>query len=295
MNQPPRLNTILMARNKTVDAHGIMTPRVLQVSTANLAFQHVDVLRRNRTKRHRYGEFVVEGVRAINGAIVGRWTIRSFAYARGRPLSRWATSILDASTAESHLEMEPTLFEAISEKDEPPELIAVVAMRPDSTERVPVGAGMTVVVVDRPASPGNLGTLIRACDAFGVGGVIVTGHGVDLYDPNTIRASVGSFFAVPCVTLPSHREVRAWVREVKRSCPDVTVVGTSARGSSPVRDFRWSSEIVLVVGNETSGLSHAYREMCDAIVAIPMRGSATSLNAAVATAIVLYERASRRP
>ena len=191
--------------------------------------------------------------------------------------------------------MEPTLFEAISEKDEPPELIAVVAMRPDSTERVPVGAGMTVVVVDRPASPGNLGTLIRACDAFGVGGVIVTGHGVDLYDPNTIRASVGSFFAVPCVTLPSHREVAAWVRQIKRSCPDVTVVGTSARGSSPVRDFRWSSEIVLVVGNETSGLSHAYREMCDAIVAIPMRGSATSLNAAVATAIVLYERASQRP
>lgn len=265
-------------------------PRLLKVSTANAAFQRLDVLLRNRTKRHRYGEFVVEGVRAINGALASGWTIRSFAYPSGRRLSRWASSILEISTSDSHLEMAPELFEQLSGKDEPSELIAVAEIRPDSIDRIPADEGMTVIVVDRPASPGNLGTLIRSCDAFGVNGVIVTGHGVDLYDPATLRASVGAFFAVPCIALPSHREVADWVSDVRRSFPGLTVVGTSAHATSPIRQFAWPSEVVLVVGNETTGLSHAYREMCDATVSIPMRGTATSLNAAIATSIVLYER-----
>jgi TrmH family RNA methyltransferase len=271
-----------------------MPPHHLEVSTANTAFQRIDVLRRNRNKRHRYGEFVVEGVRAINGALAAGWTVRSFAYPRDRQLSRWATDILATSTAESHLAVAPALFETISEKEESSELLAVVAMRPDSVERIPTGPGMAVVVVDRPGSPGNLGTLIRSCDAFGVAGVIVTGHGVDLYEPATIRASVGSFFSVPCIALESHREVAEWVGELRGSYSGLTVVGTSARASSELRDFHWGTEVVLLVGNETNGLSHAYREMCDDIVRIHMRGTATSLNAAVATSIVLYELDTHR-
>ena len=271
-----------------------MPPRHLEVSTANTAFQRIDVLRRNRNKRHRYGEFVVEGVRAINGALAAGWTIRSFAYPRDRQLSRWATDILATSTAESHLSVAPALFDTISEKEDSSELLAVVAMRPDSVERIPTGPGMAVVVVDRPGSPGNLGTLIRSCDAFGVAGVIVTGHGVDLYEPATIRASVGSFFSVPCIALESHREVAEWVGELRESYSGLTVVGTSARASSELRDFHWGTEVVLLVGNETNGLSHAYREMCDDIVRIHMRGTATSLNAAVSTSIVLYELDTHR-
>ena len=270
-------------------------PRTLQVSTANAAYQRIEVLKRNRTKRHRYGEFVVEGVRAINGALAAGWTVRAFAYPRGRHLSRWATSILETSHAESHFEMDGPLFDTLSEKEEPSELLAVVEMRPDSVDRMPVRSGMVVVVVDRPASPGNLGTLIRSCDAFGATGVIVTGHGVDLYEPGTIRASVGSVFAVPCIALPSHREVAAWASDMRRSYAGLRIVGTDEGGTRPLREYEWPAETVIVVGNETGGLSHAYRELCDDIVSIPMTGTASSLNAAVATSIVLYEVASRRP
>ena len=270
-----------------------MPPRVLQVSSANAAYQRIEVLQRNRTKRHRYGEFVVEGVRAINAALAGGWTVRAFAFPRGRQLSGWASGILESSSAESHFEMDATLFDRLSEKEEPSELLAVVAMRPDSVDRLVPKPGMVVVVVDRPGSPGNLGTLIRSCDAFGVAGVIVTGHGVDVYDPLTIRASVGSFFSMPCISLASHREVASWAADLRRTLPALRIVGTSARASTPLRDFAWGPEVVLVVGNETSGLSHAYRELCDDVVAIPMVGTASSLNAAVATSIVLYELSAR--
>jgi TrmH family RNA methyltransferase len=268
--------------------------RVLKVSTANTAFQRLEVLRRSRVKRRRYGEFLIEGVRAINGALAAGWEIRSLCYARGHTLSRWASSVLESSPTAARLEIVPELFETITEKDEPPELLAVVSMRPDSLERIRVAADMVVVVVDRPGNPGNLGTLIRSCDAFGVNGVIVTGHGVDVYDPAVIRASVGSFFAVPCVALPSHREVVTWVTEQRRTYPQLALVGTSAHATSSVREFRWSNEIVLVVGNETEGMSYAYRQLCDTAVTIPMRGTASSLNAAVATSIVLYEIDSQR-
>ena len=266
-----------------------MSPRLLKVSTANTAFQRIEVLLRNRTKRHRHGEFIVEGVRSINGALAAGWTIRAFAYPRDRQLSRWAASILEASRAEEHLEIAQELFAQISEKDEPSELLAIAAQRPGDVERIPVRSGMLVVVVDRPANPGNLGTLIRSCDAFGADGVIVTGHAVDIYDPVVIRASVGSFFSVPCVALPSHNEVAEWLGRVRESFPRVSFVGTSARATETLRNFQWGSEVVLAIGNETAGLSHSYRELCDAMVGMPMRGTATSLNAAVAASIALYE------
>jgi tRNA G18 (ribose-2'-O)-methylase SpoU len=84
------------------------------------------------------------------------------------------------------------------------------------------------------------------------------------------------------------------VADVRRSHAALRIVGTDEGGSRRLREYEWPSEAVIVVGNETSGLSHAYRELCDDIVSIPMTGSASSLNAAVATSIVLYEVASRR-
>src|SRR5688572_7174463 len=68
---------------QTSDPNSQMSPRILQVSSANTAFQRLEVIQRNRTKRHRYGEFLVEGVRAINGALAAEWNVRAFAYARG--------------------------------------------------------------------------------------------------------------------------------------------------------------------------------------------------------------------
>ena len=232
-----------------------MPPRHLEVSTANTAFQRIDVLRRNRNKRHRYGEFVVEGVRAINGALAAGWTVRSFAYPRDRQLSRWATDILATSTAESHLAVAPALFDTISEKEDSSELLAVVAMRPDSVERIPTGPGMAVVVVDRPGSPGNLGTLIRSCDAFGVAGVIVTGHGVDLYEPATIRASVGSFFSVPCIALESHRAADIQ-RELARRNISADVRGHFLRlGPAP---YLSDEQLYQAV----AGLGEAVKDLC---------------------------------
>ena len=80
--------------------------------------------------------------------------------------------------------------------------------------------------IDRPASPGNLGSIIRSADAFGAHGVIVAGHAADVYDPRTVRASTGSLFALPVVRCPSHREVASWVAAQRARGVPIVLAGT---------------------------------------------------------------------
>jgi TrmH family RNA methyltransferase len=146
-----------------------------------------------------------------------------------------------------------------------------------------------VVAFDRPASPGNLGTIIRSCDALNVDGLIITGHSVDLYDPETISATTGSFFALPTVRLPSQKELLPWLDTIRHQIGDVHIVGSDERGDCELSENDFTRPTLLVVGNETWGMSAAYRELCDTIVSIPISGSASSLNVACATSILLYE------
>ena len=115
-----------------------------------------------------------------------------------------------------------------------------------------------------------------------------------LYDPETIRATTGSFFALPTVRLPSQQELLPWLAGLRQRYADLQVVGTSAKAEVDVAQHDFRRATVLLLGNETSGLSHAYKELCDALVTIPIGGAATSLNVACAASILLYEANRQR-
>jgi tRNA G18 (ribose-2'-O)-methylase SpoU len=184
----------------------------------------------------------------------------------------------------------PELLQELGGKSEDaPELVAVAALPPDDLARIPLGAEFLGVVLDRPASPGNIGTVVRSADAFGAAGVVITGHAADPYDPKAVRASTGSLFAVPVVRLTSPAEVLAWARPA-----GVQIVGTDEHGSLELSDHDLTRPTLLLIGNEASGLSAAWREACDVTVRIPIGGSASSLNAAAAATVALYEAARQR-
>jgi tRNA G18 (ribose-2'-O)-methylase SpoU len=269
-------------------------PRVVRIYSENNDYQYADALRRKREKRQRQREFFVEGVRPINQALKYNWHIRAFLYAREKALSDWAEHILRDSRAEIHYELPWHLHTKLSGKSEPSELMALVAMPEDDLARIPLKDDLLVVIFDRPASPGNLGTLIRSCDALHVDGLVMTGHGVDLYDPETISATTGSFFALPSVRLPSQKELQPWIERVKRHSGAVQIVGSDEHGDEDLDAHDFRPATLLVVGNETWGMSAAYRELCDTVVRIPMAGSASSLNVACATSILLYEIGRQR-
>nr|WP_228531425.1 TrmH family RNA methyltransferase [Micromonospora sp. ANENR4] len=267
----------------------------MTITTRNASFQQWQALLTNRTKRQRSGEFLVQGVRPITVALEQGWEIRALLYPDRQPLSRWCRDLLDRADAR-RVALAPELMRELSGKDEEsPELLAVVAQPTDDLVRIPVGPAMLVVVFDRPKTPGNIGTLVRSADAFGASGVIITGHAADPYDPKAVRASTGSLFAVPVVRVASHREVLDWVAAVRADgLPQVQIIGTDEHGDVDVAEHDLTGPTLLLIGNETHGLSKGWQEASDRMVRIPIVGAASSLNAAAAGTVALYEAARQR-
>ncbi|MGD0239517.1 MAG: TrmH family RNA methyltransferase [Streptosporangiaceae bacterium] len=264
---------------------------MLRISSRNARFQQWEALLGNRSKRQRAGEFLVQGVRPITLAARFGWPFRALLYDADRSLSGWARDLLRDVPA-SQVAMAPDLLAELGEKGEgPPELIAVIGMPNDDLHRITAGPSFLGVVLDRPASPGNVGSIVRSADAFGADGVIVTGHAADVYDPRAVRASTGSLFARPVVRCPSHREVMAWVRA--QPYP-IIVVAADEHGEVNVFDQDFTQPTLLLVGNETTGLTAAWRDRCDLTVRIPITGAASSLNAANAATAILYEITRQR-
>ncbi|MDS1269281.1 TrmH family RNA methyltransferase [Lipingzhangella sp. LS1_29] len=265
-----------------------------RITTRNARFQQWRALLDNRKKRNRQGEFLVQGVRPISLVVAAGWPIRALVHTEERRLSAWAQNVLDEVSAPRFAMADDLLAELGEKATEIPELVAVAALPEDDLSRIPVSSGFCGVVFDRPTSPGNIGTLVRSADAFGADGVIVTGHSADAYDPKAVRASTGSLFGIPVVRVPSHREVMEWVHRQRGAGTPIQVTGSDEQGTVEPAVADLSEPVLLVVGNETVGLSAAWREVCDTMMRIPMAGTASSLNAASAATVVLYEMVRQR-
>jgi TrmH family RNA methyltransferase len=258
------------------------------IHSENAEFQLLEALRHNRRKREQRGEFLVEGVAAIDRCTATGWSVRAVLSAVGAEPSRWARDTVAALPHAEHLELRPDLFARLTDREEVPELLLVATIPLPDLASVPLVDDGVVVVVDRPASPGNLGTILRTSDAFGATAVLTTGHGAHLYDPRTIRASVGSLFALPVVPLESNQQLVDWLT-AWRTTAAVTVYATDEHGDV---DLRPGAELrrpaVLLLGTERTGLARALRDLADVTLRIPMVGSASSLNVAVAHGIALH-------
>ena len=142
-----------------------------------------------------------------------------------------------------------------------------------------------LVVLDRPQYPGNAGTLIRTADAVGADGIILIEPAVDTFAPRSIRAAMGSIFAIPIVRISDIASLEDRGKEL-----ELRWVGADASGDSVV----WESDamigsIGLILGNEGDGLQSKLTQMVDQVVRLPQRGGAESLNVSIAGGILMYE------
>jgi 23S rRNA (uridine2479-2'-O)-methyltransferase len=261
----------------------------ITIYSENNEFQHAEVLKRNREKRQKNKEFFVEGVKPIEQLLTHKWEVTAFLHDKERMLSDWATTTIEEANPQKLLALPQELMQKLSDKEETSELIALARMQPDALSRIPITAPFLVLILDRPASPGNLGTIIRTADAFKANGIIITGHAADLYDPKTIRASVGTIFSTPVIRIGSPQELLSWIEQVRTALGELQIIGTSAKGTKNMQEQSFEKPTLLLLGNETLGLSAQYKTMSDALVRIPIRGSASSLNVASAAAMILYE------
>lgn len=139
-----------------------------------------------------------------------------------------------------------------------------------------------VLILDGVQDPGNLGTIIRSCIAFGVSNIILSDNSVDLYNSKVIRATEGMIFNINVL----RRKLIEFIPIVKNL--GYKIVGTDVKNGINIKDIN-KENIAIVMGSEGQGLSNEVKNMCDDFVYIKMDSACESLNVGVATSILLYE------
>lgn len=267
-----------------------------KVMTKNATYQKFEVLKSNRNKRYKYQEFFVEGVRNINEAIKNGWKITSFLYPDKRILSDWAKGILSSVSTEVNYELDVELMQELSGKEDSSELMAIVAMRHDDLDSITFSKNPMIALFDRPSNKGNLGTVIRSCDALGVECLIITGHAVDLYDPDVVVSSMGSFFNLQVIRVPEKQKILDFHAKMKKRYKTFQAIGTTAHKEHPLYDIDLTGPIMFMIGNETDGLCHTFLDCCDILGTIPMAETsfASSFNVGCAATVMFYEASRQR-
>lgn len=180
-------------------------------------------------------------------------------------------------------ELAPNVIERVASTESPQPVVAVFATRASTLESL---RGATfVIVADRLADPGNVGTVLRSAEAAGADAVVLTSGSVDVYNPKTVRASAGAIFHVPVVA-------DVTIDAVALAAPDLELVGTSSHQGDAYDSLDLTGAVAIVLGNEAHGLDagapvHRW-------VRIPHRGRAESLNVAMAATVLAFEIARQR-
>ena len=269
---------------------------IQRIFSKNAIYQKFEVLLSNRNKRYKYNEFIVEGVRNINEAIRNDWQINSFIYPHDKKLSDWAADLLRNVKTEVNYQLTENLMSELSGKENTSELMAAVKMKSNSENDKKLSVNPVIALFDRPSNKGNLGTMLRSCDAFGVEKLIITGHSVDIYEPDVIGASMGSFFKVPFIKLTDNSGIIEYMADLKREYPLLKIIATVSRGGTAIYDIDMTRPVLFLIGNEAEGLSRLYLEISDVHATIPMneQSSASSFNVSCAATVMFYEAIKQR-
>ncbi|MDP9234049.1 MAG: RNA methyltransferase [Actinomycetota bacterium] len=245
-------------------------------------------IRRLRLRKHREreGAFFVEGIQTVWQAVRNGADIEVIVHAPDLLRSERATRMVADQQGRGCevVLLSPEAFVSIADRDNPSGLGAVVRARTPTLERLDVTPQTVLVALDRVEKPGNVGSIIRSVDAVGASAVIVIGDATDPYHPTAVKASMGTLFSVPVTSADTVDDVLAWA-----DTRHVHVVATSAHAETACWNTTFELPTLLLFGNEGSGLDRAILDQVERSVTIPMHGTATSLNLAVAVGVVLYE------
>ena len=232
-----------------------------------------------RSAREQHKEFLAEGVRVCSELLRSRWyralvvVVRAEAGEQARQLAqelaRRGAVLYTASERQ---------FRSICQTETPQDIVAVVSYPHEE----PVW-GERIVVIDRIADPGNLGTIVRTAVWFGWQTLVVMPGSVDVYNPKVVRSSAGALFHAAIYRV---QDAEAALAEIERR--RYVLLGAEPAAGVPLERVRLPRRVALAVGNEAEGLSEAVRQRCRVLFRIPGSGAIESLNVAIATAIVLY-------
>ncbi len=265
-------------------------------SPSNPKLKQVRLLLQQRKARAASGLFVAEGIRHVGEACAAGAAVEYICYAPGLLDSDFAHQLIQQQEAASVpcYPVDEELFASLAEKDNPPGLLAVI--RQPQHSLAALAARPWLVALVAPQDPGNIGSILRAMDAVGAGGLLLLDdpahnqHCADPYHPSAVRASMGALFWIPLVRV-DFATFAAWA-----AGQPYQLYGTSAHASQAYDQVEsFAPQRVLLLGSERAGLLPHQAAHCQHLLRMPMQGRVTSLNLAVAAGVMLYQMLEKTP
>ena len=251
-------------------------------SSSNSQVKNVINLLKKSGERKRRGLFVIEGIRMFTEIpkerIVKVYASESFACTNKEILKDFDYELVS-----------DRVYEQMSDTKTPQGIMALVEMLSYTIDDIVRGETPVIAMLENIQDPGNLGTIIRSAEGAGATGIIMSSDTVDIYNPKTIRSTMGALFRMPFIYVDDMIETAGELR--KRN---IRLIAAHLKGKNNYYDENLAVPMALMIGNEGNGLTQKLTDEADMLVKIPMEGGLESLNAAVSTAVILYEAYRQR-
>lgn len=217
--------------------------------------------------RQKYGLFLVEGVKSVTELLASSFTVHQILVTEHLPVDTGEVPVSMLSKKD---------MERLSSMETPPGIMAVVEI-PHWPAWDATSCMGPILALDGIRDPGNLGTIMRIADWYGMNQLLLSEDCTDAFNPKTLQASMGSFLRIQC----HYGNLPAMLKEAQ-----LPVYGCTLNGMN-IRTMRFPERYVVVIGSESHGISHEVMAEVEEAITIPRFGHAESLNAAIATALVL--------
>lgn len=271
-----------------------MNARVIfQFNKFMLSIEKAKKIAQLKTKkgRKKQNKFLIEGARSCEEGVKSAWEIESLLYTvKAEENPRIKIILKNAERREIELiQVKQNLLEKISDTVTSQGIVGVVKIKDFTQEFLFQRKPELLLALDSIKDPGNMGTLIRTADAFGVDGVILSEECVDLFNSKVVRSTMGSIFHIPIL---KDVDLQNFLPDLKRKGFKIFV--TELKEGKACDSLDCSGKICLVLGSEPEGVSQNLVQLADHLVKIPIQGKAESLNVTVACGILLYELTRKR-
>ncbi|HOZ37302.1 MAG TPA: RNA methyltransferase [Anaerolineaceae bacterium] len=254
-------------------------------SSAN---EHIKTLRKldQAKERRSSGNFLAEGLKAVGQAFDSGAKIQELIVSPELLISEYGRTLIERANKQKTpvLELSSSVFATLARKEKPQGIAALIAQNWEDISTISAQPDSFWVAIESIQNPGNLGTILRTCDAVGASGLILLDDSTDPYDPAAVKASMGSIFTVPHFRA-GFNDFEAFLERSK----GLKVIGTSDKAESSAFEVTFPPTNLLLLGSERQGLSEKYVSLCSQMLRIPMEGACDSLNISVAAGVILYQ------
>lgn len=250
-------------------------------SRENHLIKQLVLLMENRKERTKTGLFVAEGLRLCREAVQSGITIKTVLVSDCFMEKHGPEADMIFASCDNVIQISDSVSQKLGDTVSSQGIFCLCEI-PNLLSEI---KGKKFIILENLQDPGNIGTIIRSAQAFGVDGVVFVGNCADIYSPKVLRSTMGTVFSTPIYRFSSMTQAKEELKEI-----DCEILGAVLdENSQKLSQIKFKDACAVVIGNEANGLSDLAKSACDSFVFIEMSGNAESLNAAVAASVIMWE------